>query len=264
MLTTLLTALVLVLSPGPEAPGAPDAPEPLERLSDYEPRAIQGFRIMVHADLLRDGPLWARVEVHLRADLDRVATLLPSGAVAHLRASTPVWVEREREHSPVGMSGRGMCYHPSREWLANNGILPDKAGGIEIQNAHDFLHWRNNQPLSLLHEFAHAWMHAGPVSREAIEAAYTEAMEAGLYDAVAYNLATEPRRAYAANNPMEYFAELSEAYFTLNDYFPFTRRQLQAHDPTGFRVIEAVWEAAAPAAAPAPTPADADGPRAAP
>ncbi len=264
MLTTLLTALVLVLSPAPGAPDPPESPEPFERLSDYEPRSILGFRVMVHEDLLRDEPLWARVEVHLRADLDRVVALLPPGAVQHLRASTPVWVEREREHSPVGMSGRGMCYHPSRQWLTNNGILPDKAGGIEIQNANDFLNWRNNQPLSLLHEFAHAWMHAGPVDRAAIETAYAGAMEGGLYDAVAYNLATEPTRAYAANNPMEYFAELSEAYFTLNDYFPFTRRQLQAHDPEGFRVIEAAWTVPDLAPVPAPAPVDTDGPRAAP
>jgi hypothetical protein len=236
MLTILLAAAALAF--------APDAPEPLERLSDYEPRSIEGFRVMVHEDLLADEPLWSRVELHLRADLDRVATLLPEPAVARLRASTPIWAEREREHSPVGMSGRGMCYHPSREWLASNGVLPDKAGGIEIQNADDFLNWRNNQPLSLLHEFAHAWMHAGPVDRAAIEGAYASAMEAGLYDAVAYNLASEPRRAYAANNSMEYFAELSEAYFVLNDYFPFTRRQLADHDPAGLAVIEAAWNAA--------------------
>ncbi len=44
------------------------------------------------------------------------------------------------------------------------------------------------------------------------------------------------------SNPMEFFAELSEAYFGTNDYFPFTRDDLKAFDPESYRAISTAWE----------------------
>lgn len=43
-------------------------------------------------------------------------------------------------------------------------------------------------------------------------------------------------------NEKEYFAELTEAYFGKNDFYPFTRAELKTHDPKGYRMIEAVWK----------------------
>ena len=40
----------------------------------------------------------------------------------------------------------------------------------------------------------------------------------------------------------EYFAELSEAYWGRNDYFPYTRQELKTYDPTGFAVLEQIWK----------------------
>ena len=42
-------------------------------------------------------------------------------------------------------------------------------------------------------------------------------------------------------NAAEYFAELSEAYFGKNDFFPFTRDQLEKHDPVGFEMLKKAW-----------------------
>ncbi len=39
----------------------------------------------------------------------------------------------------------------------------------------------------------------------------------------------------------EYFAEATEAYFGVNDFFPFVRAELKAYDPVGFALMEAVW-----------------------
>ena len=44
-------------------------------------------------------------------------------------------------------------------------------------------------------------------------------------------------------NPMEYFAEASEAFFTRNDFFPFTREELKKHDPEMFAVVAKLWGA---------------------
>ena len=49
------------------------------------------------------------------------------------------------------------------------------------------------------------------------------------------------KRAYALNNVQEFFAEMSEAYFGRNDFFPFTRGELQEHDPEICALIERLW-----------------------
>ena len=48
-------------------------------------------------------------------------------------------------------------------------------------------------------------------------------------------------RSYAMTNPMEYFAESTEAYFSRNDFFPFTRDDLEKHDPEMARLIANLW-----------------------
>jgi hypothetical protein len=65
-------------------------------------------------------------------------------------------------------------------------------------------------------------------------------MAAGLYDAVLY-VHGGRRQAHAAKNAAEYFAELTEAYFGINDYYPFTRADLRSGDPLGYRVVEQLW-----------------------
>jgi hypothetical protein len=45
----------------------------------------------------------------------------------------------------------------------------------------------------------------------------------------------------ALTNEYEYFAELSEAYFWRNDFFPFNRNQLYEYDPMGAEMIRTGW-----------------------
>jgi len=42
-------------------------------------------------------------------------------------------------------------------------------------------------------------------------------------------------------NPQEYFAETTEAYFSRNDFFPFTRAELEKHDPGMFKLLGQIW-----------------------
>ena len=246
---TLLTKTQVVCAQPSETLQAPAHEEqgPLspEQASAYRAMKLDGYQIMVHEALLIGEPLmWERVRVHLRADLDEITHRLPAHAIELLRATTPIWVELQGRVVPGGMSGRGKYFHPSREWLSGHGILPDKVDGIEIANAADYLEWRRNQPYGLLHEFAHAWWFKLSLEQRApVQAAYEQAMQQGLYEQVGYNLAPEgePRRAYAASNVNEYFAELSEAWFALNDYQPMTRPQLVAFDPIGAHAVEQVW-----------------------
>jgi len=73
--------------------------------------------------------------------------------------------------------------------------------------------------------------------------AFESAKQSGIYNSVAY---LEPngvmQEAYAITNSKEYFAELTEAYFWVNDFYPFNRADLQSHDVAGFNAIETMWE----------------------
>ena len=51
------------------------------------------------------------------------------------------------------------------------------------------------------------------------------------------------KRAYALTNPMEYFAEASEAFFGKNDFYPFDRAELAKHDPALEAILVKAWGA---------------------
>ena len=40
----------------------------------------------------------------------------------------------------------------------------------------------------------------------------------------------------------DYFAELMESYFLVNDHYPFIRCELKDQDPTGYALIAGLWE----------------------
>ena len=51
---------------------------------------------------------------------------------------------------------------------------------------------------------------------------------------------------YALSNPMEYFAESSEAFFGTNDFYPFVRAELREFDPEMFALVERLWKGKGP------------------
>ena len=73
-----------------------------------------------------------------------------------------------------------------------------------------------------------------------IVAAYKDAKEKGIYDKVLLYTGKTVRH-YGLNNQMEYFAESTEAYFGVNDFYPFVRAELKEHDPAMYAVMQKVW-----------------------
>ena len=65
-------------------------------------------------------------------------------------------------------------------------------------------------------------------------------MDRGLYQSIAH-VYGGTRKAYAATNYKEYFADLTEAYFGKNDFFPFTGADLKQYDPTGYQLMQEAW-----------------------
>lgn len=236
----LLLVLTLV---GPHAlPADPPAePKPVraERAENYVPERIGRYEVRFNRELLeRDPALADRVRLHLEADLDEIDHLFPARALERL-SDIVIWVEHG---GPEAVNGRGMGVHWSTGWLREHGYLEEKVGCVEIASAQDFIDWRRTQPYMLLHEFAHAyhWRIRDRFPPELV-AAYEKAKADGRYESTPHTRNRAPERAYAMTNVQEYFAELSEAYFALNDFYPYTRPHLEMHDPEALRAIEKAW-----------------------
>jgi len=205
--------------------------------AEYDSRTMHGWQLMVAPDLLTDTRLADRVFAELERQLVAISQVVPPEPLAKLRKIT-IWVEKEEGHHPC------MAYHPDRRWLIEHDMNPDKARCVEIANARNFIGWTKDQPWMVLHELAHGYhdqfLPGGYGNRELRER-FERAKAQGKYEKVAYVRGGE-KRAYALNNPMEFFAENSEALFGRNDFFPFNRADLESFDPETFALLCKLWE----------------------
>ena len=236
-----LVVLVGILFTGPgRGDSAPlDDPPKYEPTDRYEPRPVEGWTILVNKRFLADRPELAdRSLTLLRFQLYQVARRLPPVAVEKLR-TIRIWLEAEEPHHPC------MAYHPDAGWLRDHGMNPDKARCVEIANARNFLSWTFDQPWMVLHELAHGYhdqILEGGFRNAEVKAAFDRATEAGLYQSV-LRIGGKEEKAYATTNPMEYFAEATEAFFGTNDFYPFVRPELKKHDPELFDLLGKLWGA---------------------
>jgi dipeptidyl-peptidase-4 len=101
-------------------------------------------------------------------------------------------------------------------------------------------------PYVLLHELAHGYhdriLSQGYGNAE-VKAAFEKARDSGVYNEVDRFTGEKivKDKAYALSNPMEYFAESTEAYFGKNDFFPFNRKELKENDPHMHDLIQKLW-----------------------
>ena len=201
----------------------------------YDARKVAGWRVHGNRDLLgAQAELGARALALMETKLTELRPLLPLAALTKLERA-PIWLGVDDHDKPNAV------YHPSAEWLRAHGWMPEKAGAVEVPSAAVFIAWAEQQPMILLHELAHAYHHQVLGHEHAeLRAAFKRARTDGRYDAVRH-VSGKTQRAYALNNGEEFFAEMSEAYFGRNDFFPFTREELRAHDAETFALIEKLW-----------------------
>jgi hypothetical protein len=203
--------------------------------SIYKKESIQGFKVLINPEVLEHEEDAEEMRKELGSQLTEIARVVPARPLSALK-KVPLWVEWEKKEKGAAE------FHPSAEWLRNNGYNPEKAGCVELSNTRNFVKWsRAEQPWMVLHELSHAYHHLVLGDDHAgIEAAYRQAVDRKLYDSVDY-VNGGKQKAYALTNSREYFAELSEAYFGKNDFFPFTRAELEKHDPVGYRFMLRTW-----------------------
>lgn len=198
-------------------------------------RVVEGWTVHVNRALLgKEAALGTDALKLLGQKLADIARAVPEKPCLRLR-QVPIWLGVDD-----GPNQRAQ-YHPSRDWLQKHGFNPEKAKGVEIGCARDFLKTSAEQPAMVLHELAHAYhdQFLG-FDHQGIQEAYREAKKKGIYDSV-LRINGVRERHYALTDPQEYFAEGTEAYFGTNDFYPFVRAELREHDPRLYHLLEELW-----------------------
>jgi hypothetical protein len=218
---------------------------------ERQTKTIEGWTVFIRNDLMeKDKAGTERALELLTLQLQEIVRVVPAAAVVELR-KVPLWFSPEYP----GVSPRAE-YHPGAGWLKDNNRDPAMAKGIEFTNVRIFERETKRMPNFALHELAHAYhdrfLPKG-FDNEAVKAAFQKAKASGLYERVEQRFGdgrSATVRAYAITNPMEYFAEASEAFFSTNDFFPFNRKQLAEHDPEMLALLTSLWGVPAETARP--------------
>lgn len=227
----LLACLVVTSSSRLQAEDAPQFYDPIEK-------QIEGWTIAVDPLLLskEHAKVGQQVLDALANHLQRVKFIVPKERVVDLQ-KLRIWVEWKNPKLS------NMQYHPSQAWLKAHGHDPRFAKHVHIPAARKLLERRvwAKHPYCVLHELAHAY-HDQVLSFDQADIieTYNSAKKKGLYEKVLAHTGRQVRH-YGLNNNKEYFAESTEAYFGVNDFYPFVRAELKQHDPDMYALLVKIW-----------------------
>jgi len=233
--------------PEPSPAKRPATPPDLPKPTSHTLKKIEGWTVRID-DRLLNGPDVAPGTHALRtleAKLADIKVVVPADKIEKFQAVTIVM---DQSHGKLG----SMQYHPSAGWLKENGFSPDLAKCVHIPRASQLPTKRNirEQPWVILHELAHAY-HDQVLGFE--EPRVKEAFEAYQRSGRGEKtLLHDGRRVkhYALTNHKEFFAEMTESYFGVNDFFPFNRAELKESEPEIEALMAHIWDSPIPSRKP--------------
>lgn len=214
--------------------------KPAKPLFDPVEKEVEGWKVWLDPALLSgEHAELGRQSIGMLANhLQRIKILVDPKPLADLQ-KVGIWLELDNPRLKT------MQYHPSREWLVQNGHDPRLARKVHITQARQLLSREQmlKHPAVVLHELAHAY-HDQFLSFDEprVIAAYESARKAGKYENVLLYTGKTVKH-YGLTNHKEYFAEATEAYFYRNDFYPFLRAELAEYDPEMHALLGKIWEA---------------------
>lgn len=202
--------------------------------SKYRKRQIEGWTVYVSPPLVQQKAYGDEICKLLRYKLHLVKRYMPEKALEQLQ-KVPIWLERDSRAVPY------MTYHACAKKLKAGNQNPDKLGAIEIGNAERFLQWQNLQQFAILNQLARAY-YGQVLSKEIkeIKGAWEKTVKGGKYDSV-LRFDGKHVRHPAMNDPLEFFAEMTESYYGINDHYPFLQFETRQYDPNTCRLLEKLW-----------------------
>lgn len=227
--------VVTVLGIAPLLLGA--SPE-LSKPISHTTRNLEGWKIHVD-DRLLSGPdeEVGRCALRLLANQLYEITLEMQADRLQRLQQVPIWLDRTHGNLT------SMQYHPNPVWLSEHGYSTNLAKCVHIPNAALFASPRDHfrQPWAVLHELAHAY-HDQVLGFDdpEIKAAWERFRDSRRYESV-LQIDGRMEKHYALTDHKEFFAEMSEAYFGMNDFFPFNRAELKREEPELFSLLLKIW-----------------------
>lgn len=229
---TILFALLALLSAQTFAAEKPALP------TVHTTRNIEGWSVRVDERLLSgDGAAIGQRALNLlSARLVAITIVVPEPALSKLRAVT---IELDLDYGGL----KTMQYHPDAGWLKEHGYSESLAKCVHIPRADDFLspYENHRMPWVVLHELAHAYHdQVLGFDHDRVMAAWKKFVESGKYKTVL----TSPghmREHYGLTDAKEFFAEMTEAYFGSNDFYPFVAGELKRAEPEIYALMVEIW-----------------------
>ena len=208
------------------------------RPESHTTRTIEGWNVRVDGRLL--APPWdglgSRALRFLESKLSDIRAVVDAGPLEKLQRTTIVLDLNNGDLRP-------MQYHPNGKWLVDHGYTADLEKCVHIPVAADLATPRNiiEQPWVVLHELAHAY-HDQVLGFEdpRIIQAYRAYKQSGHGDAALLYDGTRVRH-YGLTDEKEFFAEMTESYFGVDDFFPFNRAELLAAEPQIHELMQEIW-----------------------
>jgi Carbohydrate esterase, sialic acid-specific acetylesterase len=231
--------MVKLLAPRPEDKRKPkERPEPPKPTS-HTNRPIEGWTVRIDDRLMRapDDELGRRALRFLESKLGDIKAVVPPDQLKKLQGVPIVLDLTHGNLSP-------MQYHPDAGWLKEHGYSPDLAKCVHLPRAADVATARNirGQPWVILHELAHAYHdQVLGFDEPRIKEAYEKYKKSGRGEKVLLYTGTRVRH-YALTDHKEFFAEMTESYFGVNDFFPFNRAELKESEPEIYTLMKTVWD----------------------
>jgi hypothetical protein len=209
-------------------------PQPKSRTA----RQIEGWKVIVDDRLFvaPDAETGTAALKFLEAKLVEIKAVVPAERVKELQTIAIVLDLNCGSLVP-------MQYHPDAGWLKANGYPAELAKCVHLPRAADLPTARNinEQPWVILHELAHGYHDQVLTFDEPrVLAAFEAFKKSGRGD---MTLLFDGNRVkhYALTDHKEFFAEMTESYFGVNDFFPFNRAELKGAEPELFELLSQIW-----------------------
>ena len=202
-------------------------------------RNLDGWTVRVDDRLLKGehAAVGTRALKLLESRLVAIAFVVPEKALARLRTIT---IQLDLNYGDL----IPMQYHPDAGWLKEHGYSERLAKCVHIPEVADFLEPQgiHGQPWVILHELAHGFHDQVIGSDEPrVTAAWKKFRDSGKYKSVLH-VSGKMREHYGVTHKAEFFAEMTEAYFGSNDFYPFVAGELKQAEPEIFALLADIWE----------------------
>lgn len=214
------------------------AADQLPKPTAHAVQEIEGWQVKVDRRLLEgeQAEMGARAVKLLRNRLEEIVMVLPADKVARLRL---VPIQLDATHGEL----HTMQYHPSAGWMKDHGYDESLAKTVHIPDAAGFANRRHHhtQPWCVLHELAHAYHdQVLEFGNPEVMTAWKAFVASGRYEKTRH-INRQLVRHYALTDQKEFFAEMTESYFGLNDFYPFHRDDLRQAEPGIFELMRKCW-----------------------